>query len=330
LRILVLGDLVAYPDPLKPVGKGYVYIVEGRVEAVGRQPVPEEHRYADIVVGGKGRIVLPARTAALIHATLYPVRDFIMGRDPYSIPAARRLLEGLDCEAAWASSLLGLYEASLSGVGHAVLEDIHAECVSRAASELGIDAVIAVPAGCLENYDWRRDLSVREAGIAVCSRDVEAPRDKPLYGHGIDVDEALAVFYSPSSRAVSIATPGYIPRAERIAVGIGAWSLYDINAASLSLTASSIPVEKIVEGAYMRSLVPGSRDAVIVLRIDRPPGWVDPGSWKPSSHLSLRQVETMIVGDNVVIDGGEHLLVGEEKLREASEILKEILDNIYG
>ncbi len=332
MRILLLGSLVAYPDPLKSLRDGYVYMVNGRVEAVGKQPVPPEHQDADAVMGGRGRIILPARTAALIHASLYPFRHLVGGRDPYAWEQTRLLAEEMECEEAWAAALLGLYEALQSGVGHAVLEDIRAGCVLKAVDELGMHAVAAVPAGCLEDHDWRGELGADERiGVAICKPGEDPPPGRPLYGHGLSVENAAAVFYASSiTEGLHVVTPGHSSRRESFALGIGSWHRYDLLAAALSLQGIGYSPQSLVMAMHASGLVPGRMDAVMVVRIDRPPGWIAGGSWGASSYLALGPVETLVIGDNIVIDGGENLMVGEERLEEASEILEVFLDKIHG
>ncbi len=136
-RIMVRGSLVSYPYS-ETLRNAYLYLDGGRVQARGEEPAPPEHSYADLVVGGKNRLVVPGIVVGLVQATLYPFRHVV--EDPSS---AEKLGSIMDCRLAEKAALLTFSELALNGVALAGIKDPYPDCVKQAAEAVGIKVVEA-------------------------------------------------------------------------------------------------------------------------------------------------------------------------------------------
>ncbi len=271
-RIMVRGSLVSYPygDTLR---NAYLYLEGGRVQARGEEPAPPEHSYADLVVGGEGRLVVPGIVVGLVQPALHPFQHVLES------PSLAEKLEGImDCGLAEKASLLTFSELALSGVSLAGIQGPYTECAARAAERVGVRVVVA------------EEARVFEPGG-------EAP------GEGFALGMGARISYDPRSLAVEAARTIGVEEASR----------------------ALFRREALGSEPYS---VPGPGD-VAVLR----PRIPQPLRAEGLHHALLGGVfvvETLIVGGEPVVDGGELLTVDTAELEDAAREVGEALDQVEG
>ncbi len=143
-RIVVRGSLVSYPYG-ETLRNAYLYLEGGKVRARGEEPAPPEHSYADLVVGGEGRLVVPGIVVGKVQPVLHPFQHILEN------PSLVGKLEDLiDCGLAEKASLLTFSELALSGVSLAGIQGPYTECAKRAAERVGIQAQVVGEARIFE------------------------------------------------------------------------------------------------------------------------------------------------------------------------------------
>lgn len=271
-RIIVRGSLVSYPygDVLR---NAYLYLEGGGVQALGEEPAPPEHSYADLVVGGEGRLAVPGIVVGLVQPALHP---FLPTLGNPSLVG--RLKDLVDCSLAEKASLLTFSELALNGVSLAGIQGPYPECAVRAAERVGIQA--------------------RVVG-----------KDR-VFEPGGGVPEG-----------------GFI-------LGLGGRVSYDPRGLAVE-AARIIGVEEAAKALFRREAlglepytVPGPGDvAVLRPRIPQP---IKTSSLHYALLSSVFDVETLIVGGEPVVDGGELLTLDMSELEEAGREVGEALDQVKG
>ena len=71
---ILIKDASIIVKPGKSIRKGFVYINKGKIVEVGEGEVPPEYEFANYVIEGKGRIVLPGIICPLTSLSAYPSR----------------------------------------------------------------------------------------------------------------------------------------------------------------------------------------------------------------------------------------------------------------
>ena len=332
LRVLVVDSTIVTSD--RVIERGYVY-VEGRyVKALGEGDPPEDYQLADTLIGGEGRVVLPAPAALLVAPEAYAFRqrgvsvlDMVTGR-------VRALLED-DDELSYYSSLMGFYELSMQGYGLVVALALNHSTVSRALADSGLQGVVVIP---LCGLNWRdavsraeearRELGAgRGVGVAACGDGEVGAARRAAEEAGADLVAVLGpdgariaagrtyidVSYSMLSPSPSPATMSAVqpwlsvnrqlnPHADR------------------ALEALMYTPYRVLRGTT--PLTPGGEAFVLVVDGSEPPSMVvDPQEAVHQLATSTPRTETLISAGNIVVDGGQHLYVGSEACRRAREVI---------
>ncbi len=353
-------SVVASPGNNLFVRNGYVYVDGGVVRSVGEGEPPVEYEAAELVVGGRGRLVVPGFASAHTHLLLYPLRHLVEHGDPASSGLAEWVAERLGREEAYRLALLALYELTMHGVTMVAAMDPFGEPVARAMRAAGVRGVAVIPLpGCrYSRSDWREELELLverrgggvEVGVAACTVDdvelgirLRREHGVVLYGHppaanrDPRVDVALhAEDDVEHPRRVYIPAPGAVPPKPAAlgldAVGIGnplraalvaAWQGMGYRDALLAVTIEAYRVNGL-EGGVIEKGKPGD---LVVFDVSLPPGL--PPRRETLERLLLDaelRVEMVLAGGYPIVDQGTHLLIQESVVRDALRLAEEVAE----
>lgn len=364
MRILVEGvSILTMSLKREPfIDKGYIYLEKGVIRSVGRGEPPEDLEAPDLVIGGRGRLAIPALVILSARPSLYPFR--LLPAAPEDVLST---MSRGDVQLFSAASLAGM---ALRGVSTILSMDPHTEPLARASEQIGLRVVSAPCLGQLGREEWeeeissasrkwhRKDNRVLVAG-SICdpskARGDEAskmPSDVPLILVGDSCrslrGERILAINPPQECAmppdISIYTEGALgmwkPGAGLGFWGDASWSPYNIFSAlrrmghsPLDILASATVWASPKIGIPSGSIEPGRLGDIAVLDISQPPWWVPPEILDPlrASELvvtGIPRLETLIVGDEIVVDGGELLTAGRDLFSRAFSKASEILGRI--
>ncbi len=357
VKILIYGATVLTlsltSDPV--IEEGYVYVSDGRIAAVGRGEPPEDLKYPELLINGRGRLVVPGLSAPLTSVTLYPFRYVLNG---FEWGKARDFLTTLTRTDVYYLACAAFQEMMMRGVTSTLITDIYLDSVARAAREAGVYVTLAPPMGWgLEDFGVENELrlligrwhgrveevraavfGVGDAGVLKAAEHA-AKHGLTLYTTGVNLDSvgrvaklgvkkviqvnpALkgvkhAIYYGdglklwrPGSGIGLGIEPSYsmievVRRASRLSGSHPLDCLY-----SVAVTNSALIGHDMLGGVEM-----GRRANIVMLNTWEPPGWPAPrdlsGIVRAVVDGGLR-VETVIVGDNVLVDAGESMTLGYE------------------
>jgi len=286
--ILVTGSLLVTDDEI--IKDGFVYIRNGRIlDYGGGGPPPEEYTYATLILGGPGRIIAPGLTA-IIDAPAYHARFARPG-----LGDRVSLYRGLDEKTALLASLPAVYEAHLAGVTRILVEYLSPSLPISLESRVGGLYGLAAPACAVKRLP-ETPLSVHIAGEGC---EGEAPirvEGEEAYS---DEGPVLALLRRTSYTLLPADAYERSMRLRRL----------------LGLAGGVIDKERVAE--------------IAVYNVARPPAmFLDyaPEDVVRRVHASGARVESVISGDTVVVDQGEHLYIVERDFKEARRILPGLLE----
>jgi len=294
IDVIVLGSVVFTGDEV--IREGYVYVRDGRVEDVGEQPPPEEYTYATLVLGGEGRIVVPGLTA-VADAAAYVIRLLEPG-----MPDRLRFYRALDDRTMAHASLAGVYELHMSGVTSILLEGLSYGFISEVRNIAGGKYGLAVPT-C---SGTRPDTPEWSLGTLIVSDEQcegESHIRLAAESRSTDGGEEVLALVSPVSYSIA----GYK----------GAWR------ASENL--------RRIMGLDPQGIRAGLLAEIVVFDARRPPGMlldIMEDSWYrilPSLYEYGLRVESVMIGDDIVVDGGEHLNIVEKHFSEIRRMAGSLL-----
>jgi len=262
--ILVTGDTVFTGDEILP--DGYVYIEDGKVKAVGSGLPPEDLTYASLILGGRGRIIVPA-IAWPVDPVGYVLKT--PSCNPPSVPCTlRRSLGSNEARLALAAVL----EANMHGVGIPLLVVSSPSVAVAVAEMLGSPMGALVPGEC-----GPAEPHPRLAAVARPPREpsVCPARDLCRSGNAYEASRELA-------RALGMREP----------------RIHEGGTAMIAIFDSTRPP---LLGAAVRSVE-------------------DAGSVYGTGATA----ESLIVGEEILVEVGEHLYIVEKHVRDALRIAEKL------
>ncbi|MCS7107256.1 MAG: hypothetical protein NZ902_04030 [Acidilobaceae archaeon] len=287
--ILLTGSVIFTGE--RVLRRGYVYVKDGKIEGVGEGVVPEEYTYATLVLGGEGRIIAPG-LAALASIATYPIRL----RKP-SMAERVRFYKSSGLKTLMTASLPAVYELHMSGVTVVIVE--------------GLDVSLPL------------ELSKTVGGF---------------YGLAVPVCSGVQPDYVPGLVAVAtLSGEGCEGEGEiREVEGKGMTKLGSVlsffNSISFSLGSSPDPWEENVALRKALSLPPpvikpGRIAEIAVFDASRPPAMLlDLADDRDivKVYSSGARLESLIAGEDILVDTGEHLYITEKQFRETRNLAERL------
>ncbi len=357
VKILIDGaSILAIDDEVRYVSRGYVYLDGGRVRSLGQSPPPEEFLYPELLLSGAGRLVTKGFASGFTVLSLYPLRyglddvDWFLARELFKaikrgdmyyiavLSLAELVSEGvtealvvdvyLD-DVARASRDVGI-NVTLAPPLNCGLDD------QRQLNELklllgrwhgrveGVKVGIAV---CRELREEHVALA-REVGLPLYALELEREPEKRLEGLRVVAINPLIDVELPT-----IYSGGMIQKwREGGGLGVGVRPSYSVREAMKEalwsrgadplsvLLSGTRTTSELIDQRESSALREGSRSSIVVYNLSEPPGWPVPRSLQSAVRAVVEgdlPIETVVVGDEVVLDREGLLTVGYEVFKKA-------------
>ncbi len=357
VKILVDGaSVLAIDDEVRYVSKGYVYLDGGRVRSLGQSPPPEEFLYPELLLSGSGRLVTKGFASGFTVLSLYPLRygldhvDWFLARE--LLKAIRRgdmyyiaVLSLAELVSKGVTEAL-VVDAYLDDVARAS-RDVGISVTLAPPLNCGLDDRQQLNELKLLLGRWQGRVEGIRVGIAVCRelRDehLELARETglPLYALELEREpperpEGLRIVAINPLIDVSLPTiySGEAVRRWREDGGLGigvrpSYSVRDVmkealwsrGADPLSVLLSGTRItSELIDQRESSTLREGSRSSVVVYNLSEPPGWPVPRSLRSAVRAVVEgdpPIETVVIGDDVVLDREGLLTVGYEVFKKA-------------
>ncbi len=292
-------------------GPGYIHLRDGSVVGYGEGEPPEELALAELVISSELMIVLPGPATVLTAIELYPFRGILGGRlQPEELLWGKGgcvgdVLREVRGDAAYWASLMGFYQLAVMGVSRVYALSFNPGEVYRALRDSGLSGAVIVPRGC---------------GVEV---EGEAPEMLPLHCGGGALGEGLRLVEGRLCSADTCFSVGEPP--VHVEPWVSPWHIM-VEHGSKGYRAYTVEAYRIDNPSY-RPL--SGKAHLVAVDASEPPGWVpSPRALKPWALGSLVRVETLVSGGSIVVDGGEHLLLGRDAARRAAEKLGDTVERL--
>lgn len=348
------------------INNGYIFVSDGVIKAVGSGEVPEELQYPELLISGKGRVVIPGVSSGFTKVSTYPIRHILRSLSEEKVHEYLSTLSRIDV---YYSAILAFTELLYRGVTSLMVSDIYLDDVARAANDVGVSVVLASPLNLeLPGYDPYHELKLvmqrwhgrvdQVLGAAALYGDLsegetildEYPEGKVFVIGASDLEPLKRL---GRGKVVAI-DPAKETSAELSTVrtyktlnmwrpfqgfGIGDYATYDVfdmlrilyregnNSLDLLFSATSGTTSMIgLEG--FSCIEEGKKANIIIYNFTEPPAWPLINSVEAISNAligSELKVESAIVGDNILIDGGEVLSIGSDLIKKATTRLESLI-----
>lgn len=351
VRILLRDAIVLKGRALEPV-EGYVYIEDNRINYVGVGEVKEEHEMAELYITAKEKIVLPGTITPATWASLYPFRLLLLSGKVHHY----ELFQVLSRDDVYYASILAGYELLKHGVTTiGILDQVHQDQVIRALFDVGFRVLVLVDPyinNLLSTYNEWDNKDGRVKVYALVESSVDARKYSDIVGRDRVVAKpgriigGASVFIDPVSSVKpeqTIITSMLIDKWVNgcaLALGLSLkYSMFNI-ARRLVLEGKTNSRDALIHVTMRGGEVMGLKDTgvvdkdykadIVVLNTSEPPGW-------PPIPLDIDQfydyileldsrVETVIIDGEPVLDAGEPLNIGYEKVYKAKEKVSSIVE----
>ena len=296
VEILILGSrLIVNENEI--IKDGYVFVRNGIIEDFGEQPPPEDYTYASLVLGGEGRIIAPGLTA-LASPISYILRFYR--------PSMKRrveLLKALSESERVLLSLAAIYELHLSGVTTVVVEGLDYGYVAKVKEKAGGNYGLAFPS-CEGNPPSTPEWSVGTLRIS----------DPSCEGTADIIETGNLWISSKGSEVLSIVNK----------------SVKDICGSNSNMLERSNNLRDVL-GLDSTSMKRKSPAEIVVYDVRKPPAMMldlAPDIEVLNVYSSGAKVESVVVGEDVLVDGGEHLYIVEKQFKEIRTLMTKILEGL--
>lgn len=350
--ILTLSSSPKTPPLIR---RGYVFIKDGRVVAVDEGEPPEEYQYPELLMNGEGRLVIPGMSSGITSVSLYPLR--YEGRA--SLAEVKDYLTVLTRTDIYYATMLAAAEMILSGVTSAMISDIYLDSSARAAKDAGLMVTLAPPIGCgLEDLGVEREVELLlsrwhgkvdnvRVGALLCGDAGEDLRERlalkglRIFSFGGEGE----VRANPGTRAEAVIRYGGGLAGWSPGEGVGIWvrPSYSITEvlkeivwrsggwSPIDVLASAVDTHSMIGWSGVGAIEPGKVANIVMLDTHEPPGWPVPDRLDHVVRAVIEgsaRVETVIAGEEILVDAGELLTIGEAVLRRSVERFREIMKEL--
>jgi len=349
------------------IPKGYVYVSSGVIHAVGKGEPPEELRYPELLLRGEGRIITPGLSSAFTVVTLYPLRFGLRRIELVEWLDYFRELSRVDT---YYIAGMAFLEMVMRGITSVLVTDIYLDDVARAAKDVGIYVTLAPPFNCgLDEFSpenelrlllsrWHGRVPNVRVGMLVCGEptgkmlSVAREHSIPIYvlGGCRDLEGLKGVNIVPINAAVSggrsiVYGDGVSEWNEEKGLGLGVSHSYNmlevIRKASLltgrhlldALNAAVNINPRLLGYNRIGSIDVGNVANLVMYNTSEPPGWPPPKRLDQLVNAvadgDLR-VESVILGNNILVDSGESLTLGYDFISRAKRRVEPIIKKYIG
>ncbi len=353
VRILIRNAAILYGEELDVIPKGFIYLENGNIIKIGEGTPPDEYKLAELYLSLESRLVVPGTISPVTRISFYPFRYLLLK----GIITPFELSSILSVNDYYNISLMAGYELLSNGVttvGIIDQENIHT--IARGLFEVGLRLLLLVDPYANDVDKIIREWDGRENRVRVYVL-VESSIDARKYSEKLGNNRVVAKpSKMPGGARILIDPPGMIkpentiitfPNIHRWAPGAGLaigvapqYSMFDV--ARRLWIKDKVSSKEALKYASMRPaeifgledfsvLVEGSKSDIIVLDFSKPPSWplIPFRDIIYDILLDLyHRVETVIINGEVVVDGGEPLNVGYDKIYKAKEKITAIVEDI--
>lgn len=347
------------------INNGYIFINDGIIKAVGSGEIPEELQYPELLISGRGRLVIPGFSSGYTKVTTYPLRYLLTSLTKEKIYGYLSTLSRIDV---YYSAILAFTDLLYKGITSLMVSDIYLDDIARAANDVGIPVVLASPINMdLHGYDPYHELKLimqrwhgrvenifgavsiygnLNEGISLDEFHgskifvIGADNLESLKGLNSDVVIAVDPLKEPPKELNAIRTYNtlYMWKAFQ-GFGIGDSITYDIfdmlghllrlghNSLDLLFSATSV-TSSIIGLNTMNCIEEGKKANIVIYNFTEPPAWPLLPYVEAIANAIVGgrlRVESVIVGDNILVDGGEILSVGVDLIKKATVRLEDMV-----
>ncbi len=348
------------------IDRGYVFVKDGVVAGVGKGDPPEDLQYPELLINGKGRLVMPGLSSAITSVTLYPLRYRLEGILWGEVSDYLSVLTRTDV---YYLAALTFVELATRGVSSVMVTDIYLDSVARAANDVGIYATLAVPFNCgIRDFNpenelrllinrWHGRVEGVNAAVLTCREDNEE-----VYSLAKELGIRVFVLRPSSTNVMKYGNivcinpvkgggVGVVRFGDDLSkwgpdegLGVGvrpSYSMLDV-VREVAWRSSKHPIDVLAASTLINTsligfnnigaLDVGSKANIVMFNMSEPPGWPIPSSINSVVKAVVEgdlRVESLIVNDDVVVDAGETLNVGADLIKKAVSRLEPIIKKYY-
>lgn len=359
--ILAVGKEPSY------IRNGYIYIENGTIKSLGQGPVPEGLPYPELLLSGSGRLVSRGFASGFTVLSLYPMRYGLNDVDWYLMREMLRSLKRVDMYYISILSLAELASRGVTEalVVDAYLDEVAR--ASRDVG-IGVTVAPPLNCGLDDQQQlhelrlllgrWHGRAEGVKVAIAVCrelrEEYLKLARDTGLPLYAIELEKEVSEL--PEGVTVVAINPlvdsplpaiyyGKMLKKWRrgCGVGIGVRSSYSIREVLKELlwTLNPDPLDVLLAGTGTTSglinhgeslsISEGSRSSLVMYNLSEPPGWPPPHGLYSATRAVIEgdlPIETMIFGDDIVLDRDGMLTVGHEAFKKAIKKYEEFYSTL--
>jgi len=330
----------------------------------------EEYEDAELQIGGKDRIIIPAKISLSSIPFLYPFRHKVN----YGKMKIGDVISIITPKDTYLFSMIAAYSMALDGISTSVVTGIHIDSVMRGFKEVGIRAIPAIPVECpyFEN-DWEKEAKIIKDRwssldtpvlLRVCSQEnlKEIIEEAIANNYKVLLDKTVELNIPVNEKVKLIALGGGVRKDLNIIRRMGgriaitpSQEIYQFsfdeyepglaleNSSAFNLTFEMqvaisrllLSPENAIKASYewgfsslglsAGAIKKKSIADIVVLECSKPPcAPIDKDSIIEQSIFGGNAIETVIVGGNVIVDGGEALYIGSKIIQEARSRLEEL------
>jgi len=364
VKVLIDGASVLTVDRgVSYISTGYLYIENGFIKSLGVGQASEELLYPELLLGGAGRLVTKGFASGFTVLSLYPLRYGLEDIDWFLMRELARAIKRADMYFISLLSLAELaskgvtevlvVDAYLDEVARAS-RDVGINVTLAPPLNCGLDDQQQLNELRLLLGRWHERVEGVKIGISVCRELKEdhvtlaKEASLPIYALELEkeppksAEKTKIVAVNP---VLNMDFPAiYYGRMLRSwkgggGVGIGIRPSYSVREVVKEIlwSQNADPADVFLSGTKTTSelisqqenstLREGSRSSIVIYNLSEPPGWPLPRSLHSAIRAVLEgdaPIETVIVGDDIVLDREGILTVGYELFKKAIKRFDEL------
>jgi cytosine/adenosine deaminase-related metal-dependent hydrolase len=367
VKILIEGaSLVLLGERAEFVKQGYIYIENGVIKGLGAGRVPEEYQYPELLLSGSGRLLLKGFASGFTVLSLYPLRYKVDFVDWFLVKEILKSMQRSDMYYVATLSLAELVSSGvtealvvdiyLDEVARAA-RDVGINVTLAPPLNCGLNDEHQLQELRLLLSRWKQVEGVKIA-IAVCDElrgkyvDIAREFRIPIYV----ISPEKEIEESPGGVDVVLLNPRTASKLKTIyfgnmlgswregcGLGIGVRASYSVREVLKeliwmkkadplgALTAGTRTTSEFIAYEESSLIKEGARSSIVVFNLSEPPGWPPPDSIDSAAKAITEgdlRIETVIIGDDIVLDREGLLTVGYEIFKKAIKKVEEVYSTI--